>query len=74
MSCGLCIHETLKFFKTGIRINCIYPRAVCVVLGQVFLQVFLFFAVIIIPPMLYTHISFIYHWHYMFLTIYLQLC
>jgi len=73
MSCGLYLHETLKFFTIGIVLNCVYPMAVCVVLGQVFLQIFLSSA-IIIPPMLHTHIPLIYHWHCMFLAIYLQHC
>jgi hypothetical protein len=73
MSCRLYLHETLEFFKIGIRLNCVYPRAVGMVPEQVFLQVFLFSAVII-PAMLLTHIPFIYRWHYMFLAIYLQYC
>jgi len=73
MSCGLYLHETLKFFKIGIHQNCVYARAVCMVLGRVFLQVFLVYAVII-PPMLHAHIPFIYHWHCMFLAIYIQHC
>jgi len=73
MSCGLYLQETLKCFKIGIHLNCVYPRAVGVVLGQVFLHIFLFSA-IIIPPMLHTPVQFIYHWHCTFLAIYLQHC
>ena len=38
-----------------------------VVEEQVFLQVLRFFSVSIIPAVLHTHISFIYHWHYIVL-------